>query len=64
MAEDEARGLTQREREDEILEERLVRAGYNEHQASALVEANVDCHLAVELLEQGCDPDTAVDILL
>ena len=62
MAEGEA--LTQREREDEILEGRLVQAGYNEHQAAALVDARVDCHLAVELLEQGCDPETAVDILL
>lgn len=55
---------TQQEREDRVLMERLVAAGFNEFQADALLHAHVDCHLAVEMLEQGCHPDLAVDILL
>ena len=42
----------------------LLHAGYNEFQAVVLAEAPVDLHLAIDLLKRGCDPDTAVDILL
>ena len=64
MDEDEARVPTEAERVRADVEAWLEKAGYNAFQAEALVDAGVDWHVAVKLLERGCDPETAVDILL
>ena len=42
----------------------LIEAGYPLHTAERLAASEADLHLAVELVGQGCDPSTAVEILL
>ena len=42
----------------------LIEAGYPLHLAERLAATEVDLHRAVALLRQGCDPTTAVEILL
>lgn len=45
--------------------EQLSAAGYPSSAAAALAERrDVDLHFAVELLRRGCDPVTALRILL
>ena len=42
----------------------LVEAGYPVDDASRLAASDADLHHAVELLHAGCDPKTAVEILV
>ena len=45
--------------------ERLMEAGYGEHQSTVLANCDwVDIHEAVALLEAGCPPNVAAQILL
>ena len=42
----------------------LMEAGYPLHLAERLAGSEADLHRAVDLVDQGCDPETAVEILL
>ena len=43
--------------------QQLVRAGFNEAQASELAHGHCDLHEALELLAAHCPPDIAFDVL-
>ena len=42
----------------------LMGAGYPVHLAERLAASDTDLHEAVDLVKRGCDPSTAVEILL
>jgi hypothetical protein len=56
---------TEQERIQEWRAAELERAGY-ERSAAALLAArpDVDLHFAIDLIRNGCDPETALKILL
>jgi hypothetical protein len=56
---------TESERIQRWRAQELERAGYGADEAAELAaRMDVDLHLAVELLERGCEPETALRILL